>query len=76
MAASKQTQATPWWRVGLVWLVVAGPAAVVIAALATAVVAFRGADAVVSMPTAQAADDAERPAVQARNLGATAPHRP
>jgi len=71
-----QPDPTPWWRVGLVWLVVGGPATVVVAALATAVVAFRGADVVVSVPAAQAADDAERPAVQARNLGATAPSKP
>ena len=38
---------TPWWRVGMVWLVVGGPLAVVVAALVTAVIAYRGADTVV-----------------------------
>ena len=33
-----------WWRHGMVWLVVAGPAVVVVAAVATAVLAWRGAD--------------------------------
>lgn len=63
----------PWWRVPMVWLVVGGPAAVVIAATVTAVIAVRGADTVI------AADDeksfAERPAVQGRNHAAS-PDKP
>jgi hypothetical protein len=70
----------PWWRVGMVWLVLGGPAAVVIAASLTAVVAFRGADVVVSAPVSHraqsAADDAEVPAVQARNRGAVPARKP
>jgi uncharacterized protein len=38
--------APPWWRVGMVWLVLGGPAVVVVAAIATAVIAYRGADPV------------------------------
>jgi hypothetical protein len=45
----------------MLWLVLAGPAAVVLAGLATAVIAVRGADPV--LPTAPA----QVPAVQARN---------
>jgi len=65
-------QATPWWRLPIVWLVIGGPATVVVAALATAVVAFRGADPVVlERPAAQATGTAaELPALQARNQGA------
>jgi uncharacterized protein len=38
----------PWWRYGYVWLVVSGPALVVIAALATAVIAVKYQDPVLS----------------------------
>jgi len=47
-------QSTAWWRVGMVWLVLGGPAIVVVAAIGTAVIAYRGADPVLSeAPTAQ-----------------------
>jgi uncharacterized protein len=65
----------PWWRVGMVWLVVGGPAVVVVAALATAVIAVRGADPVISQAqTAPPAGKAQSqtPAHQARNHAATA----
>jgi len=64
-----------WWRVGMVWLVLGGPAVVVVAALGTAVVAYRGADPVLSeAPTAQQVVrqlGPETPAMQARNHAAT-----
>jgi hypothetical protein len=65
----------PWWRVGMVWLVVGGPLTVVVAAIATAVIAVRGADPVISQ--VQAAPPAgkvqsQTPAHQARNHAATA----
>jgi hypothetical protein len=73
-------KSTAWWRVGVVWLVVGGPLAVVLAASLTAVIAFRGADAVVSAPVTQAAhaaaDDADLPAIQARNRGAAPARKP
>jgi len=63
----------PWWRVGMVWLVVGGPAAVVVAALATAVIAVRGADPVVTAPQPRAGHvQAQTPAQQGRNHAATA----
>jgi hypothetical protein len=78
-AMTTTTDSTAWWRVGVVWLVVGGPLAVVVAATLTAVIAFRGADVVVSKPVTQAAqvaaDDAE-PALQARNRGAAPAHKP
>jgi hypothetical protein len=49
---------TPWWRVGMVWLVLGGPATVVVAALATAVIAYRGADPVVKGPSTGASERA------------------
>lgn len=67
---SKQPQAAPWWRFGMVWLVVAGPAAVVVAGLVTAAIADHGADPVLN--TEERAAFQERPAVQGRNHAATA----
>jgi uncharacterized protein len=59
----------PWWRVPMVWLVISGPAAVVLAGITTLVIAARGADPVVSAGPARYA---EQPAVAARNHAATA----
>jgi uncharacterized protein len=69
----------PWWRVGMVWLVLGGPAVVVVASVITAVVAYRGADEVlVQTPSARDAPvqpTALTPAHQARNHAATAAPR-
>ena len=59
----------PWWREPMMWLVVGGPLTVVIAAIATAVIAIRGADPVLDTRSTE-------PAVQARNHAATPPARP
>ena len=45
---AKNESGQPWWRFPHVWMVIAGPAAVVVAAIATAVIAVRGADPVVA----------------------------
>ncbi len=74
-----QLPAPPWWRVGMVWLVVGGPAIVVVASLGTAVVAYRGADEVlVDTPSARHAPvqpTGKTPAMTARNHAATAADR-
>ena len=68
----------PWWRYKILWLVVGGPLAVVIASTATAVVAIRGADLVLPVEDPQApqltkgAPEALTPAIEARNHAATA----
>lgn len=73
-------RSAPWWRIGVMWLVVGGPLVVVVASLITAVVAQRGADVVLT-ETASARDvpttrpNAETPALQARNHAATAAAR-
>ncbi len=68
--------AAPWWRVGMVWLVVGGPALVVVASLGTAVVAYRGADELlIDTPSARHAPvqpTGKTPALTARNHAATA----
>ena len=62
--------ASPWWRQPMMWLVVGGPLLVVVAALATASIAIRGADTV--LPTQDATQTrSEAPAIQARNHAAT-----
>lgn len=58
----------PWWRLPIVWLVIGGPAAVVVAGFATLALALRHPDP----PLATGAKaQAEQPAVQARNHAAT-----
>lgn len=82
---STPTPGAPWWRHGHVWLLIAGPAAVVVAGVATAVIAVRGADPVVATDyyrrgiemnrTLAERDKALLPAQQGRNHAAT-PTRP
>ena len=62
-------EAQPWWRYGMVWLVLGGPAAVVVASLVTGYIAFQGADPIVVAPVGGQAGTA--PAIQARNHAAT-----
>lgn len=64
---------TPWWRVGMVWLVIGGPLTVVVAALVTAVIAAAGADDVLSdgeRRAASAGTPSQLPAIEARNHAA------
>lgn len=69
----------PWWRIGMVWLVLGGPATVVVASLVTAVVAYRGADEVLvetsSARSVPVQPTGQTPAMQARNHAATAAPR-
>jgi hypothetical protein len=60
----------------MVWLVISGPLIVVVAAIATAVIAIRGADPVLDTSQWQAgarasAPTPNTPALQARNHAAT-----
>ncbi|MDB5888917.1 MAG: hypothetical protein JWM03_1789 [Rhodocyclales bacterium] len=45
--AEQDFDTSPWWRQRYCWLVISGPLVVVIAALSTMVIAYRGADPVV-----------------------------
>jgi hypothetical protein len=79
----KQEQATgaPWWKHGHVWLVISGPAVVVVAGVVTAFIAARGADPVVEADyyrrgveinkALAARARAKLPALQGRNHAAT-----
>ncbi len=58
-----------WWRLPIVWLVIAGPALVVVASFVTLALALLNPDPV--LPADGARAGAEQPAVQARNHAAT-----
>lgn len=71
MSRTASDAATPqavWWRLPIVWLVIGGPLAVVVASFATLALAILNPDPVISSP---AADRSVQPAVQARNHAAT-----
>lgn len=73
----------PWWRHGHVWLIIAGPAAVIVAGIATLVLAVRQPDPLVAEDyyrrgieinktlAAQEASKALMPALQGRNHAAS-----
>lgn len=68
------TQPSPWWRHGHVWLVVSGPALVVVAGLATVFLAVKYPDAVIGTHEPlrqQAMARALAPALDGRNHAAT-----
>lgn len=82
--ASKETK--PWWRFPIMWLVVGGPLAVVIAGVSTLLIAMKHPDPVLTgdyyrAPPAEGGEDGARPAekvgeqhvpaMQARNHAAT-----
>jgi hypothetical protein len=60
----------------MVWLVIGGPAVVVVASISTAVVAYRGAEVVLQEPAevkkVNVRPESATPAMQARNHAATA----
>jgi len=59
-----------WHQLPIVWMVIGGPAAVVVAGLATLAIAIANPDPVLQAPPAKSS--AELPAVQGRNHAATA----
>jgi len=67
----------PWWTYGMVWLVISGPAAVVVASFVSGYIALHGADPVLTRDEGpepsviKAGTDAMTPALQARNHAAT-----
>lgn len=60
---------SPWWRHPMVWLVIGGPLVVVVASMATLVIAISHPDPVLSRSSESS--QAQQPAVQARNHAAT-----
>lgn len=47
IAKKPEIASGPWWKYGHVWMVLAGPAMVVVAGIVTAVIAMNGADPVI-----------------------------
>lgn len=73
-AAQAQAHANaPWWRHAIVWLVIAGPAAAVIAGTATVWIAVNNADPVIlEAPVPSTEQEATNaPALRVRNHAAT-----
>ncbi|MHB1199089.1 MAG: nitrogen fixation protein FixH [Polaromonas sp.] len=81
----KQTQ--PWWTFGHVWLVIAGPAIVVVASFVTLYLAITIPDPVIDTQVQRQTDPAAQPgttgsssslapAMQARNHAATSVPKP
>ncbi len=70
------SKARPWWSYGMVWMVIAGPAIVVVAGFYTYYLAVRMPDPVLSTPqpvkaAGQGTDITHAPALQGRNHAAT-----
>lgn len=84
MKHEEAKKSLPWYRYGHVWMVIAGPAIVVVAALATGYIAMRGADPVVDADyyrhgteiNKTLAQKSKLPAVEGRNHAATQPAEP
>ncbi len=67
-------QMRPWWRHGMVWLILSGPAVVVVAGLVTAWIAVHNADTVVDADYYRRGVEINKtllPALQGRNHAAT-----
>ncbi len=68
-------ESPPWWRFGLVWMVVGGPAVVVVAGLVTFYIAASHPDPVLTVTPRTATQERQgfthAPAMQGRNHAAT-----
>lgn len=83
MTRMKLDSGAPWWKFGYVWLILIGPAVVVVAGLATLYIAASNPDPLVAEDYYvkgreinktlgnQSATAAQTPAMQARNHAAT-----
>ena len=75
MSLTTEVSTTPslatvaWWRLPIVWMVIGGPAAVVVASFVTLALAWTHPDPV--LPTAAHVSKSELPAVQGRNHAAS-----
>jgi len=65
----------PWYRLPIVWLVIGGPAIVVVASLLTVGIAVKNVDPVIDVTKARS-EPGLAPAVQARNHAAEKSYQP
>lgn len=72
---NSQQTGQPWWRFGMVWMVVGGPAVVVVAGLTTFYIAAKDPDPVLTVTPRTAMQErqgiSQAPAMQGRNHAAT-----
>lgn len=68
-------ESAPWWKFPIVWLVVGGPALVVVASLVTMVIAVRNVDPVLDT-SKEASTMSQKPAVFGRNHSAEPAKKP
>jgi hypothetical protein len=70
-----QKEGQPWWRFGLVWMVLGGPAVVVVAGFITLYIAASNPDPVLNVTPRTAMQERQgithAPAMQGRNHAAT-----
>lgn len=77
---STDSKPKAWWRERMMWLVVGGPALVIVASFVTLSLALRFPDPVIESKTRLSADSVEeqgatlQPAMRARNHAATGGH--
>ncbi len=67
-STAPDAETVAWWRLPIVWMVIGGPAIVVVASFVTLSLAIRYPDPVLSTA---ATSKSEQPAVQGRNHAAT-----
>lgn len=74
-ALKSPQEGLPWWRFGLVWMVFAGPAVVVVAGFTTLYIAVTNPDPVITVTPRTALQERQgitnAPAMQGRNHAAT-----
>lgn len=66
----------PWWKLPIVWMVIGGPALVVVASLFTVGIAVKNVDPVLDTSKGQVSSSNELPAVKARNHAAEGSTQP
>lgn len=66
----------PWWKLPIVWLVIGGPAVVVVASLFTVGIAVKHVDPVLDTSKGHVKSVEEVPAVQGRNHAASPSQQP
>lgn len=69
-AVSQTDKTRPWWRYPIVWMVISGPAVVVVAALYTAHLAIANVDPVLDTSAGKVGTPSQAPAIQGRNRAA------
>lgn len=66
----------PWWKLPIVWLVIGGPAVVVVASIVTAGIAIKHVDPVLDTSKGHVKSSVEEPAMRARNHAASPSQQP